>query len=141
MILLASLLVLLGGEAVTKIPGGAFDLPIGCTGPSEIVMGLDAFMGYIYCSKNGDQAMLVEGGAAWGPTCTPKAGFKDLIILKSRAGATLTICYRESKPRNSQQVRREMIVDLGPGQLIAELKGPRDAIIALQVVSGFRLRK
>ena len=114
-----------------KIPGGVLELPKGCSGPAEIVVLVDAFVGFISCNEN-KTSILVEGSAL-----SPGACPKNAVEFKSRHGARMIACLRERQDRASNKPVQTMVVDLGFGSLEIAVKEPKDALLLLQIASSF----
>ena len=130
MLLIASAVAL--SLATMKIPGGVLELPRGCSGPAEIPMLVDSYIGFISCDDN-KTSILVEGSVL-----SPGGCAKDDPRFQSRHGSPMVACWRERVDNVSKKRIQLMRVDIGAGILELTIREPRDAFLLLQIASSFR---
>jgi hypothetical protein len=143
LIFAASLAALVAGSTITEFPGGTIEIPPACTAPAQIKWTHDVFLGSIKCPKDGLTILL------WGDpyTTDPCKTSPDILGLPSRSefyriplssGDSITVCTSEHKAAETGRLIKEMIIDLGPAPLIAEIQTPRQAYLLLQIAMSYR---
>ena len=141
---IAGLAALVAGSTITEFPGGTIEIPPVCSAPAQIEWMHDVFLGSIKCAKDG-LPIFLWGDPLYGPD--PCKTSPDMLGLPSRSdfyriplsgGDSLTVCTRERKSSRPGGLIEEMIVDLGPAPLVAQIKTPRQAYLLLQIAMSFR---
>ena len=143
------MLLLLAGLAVaaatssTEFPGGTIQIPPGCKAPAKITWTHDVFAGSIECPKDG-LTIFLWGDVYIHDPCGPSPNIigvptrTDFYRINLSSGEVLTVCTNERKTAGSGRLIKEMMIDLGPAPLIAEIKAPRQAYLLLQIATSFR---
>jgi hypothetical protein len=117
----------------TVFPGGSIRAAEGCTAPPRIKMLIDAFLGTVECPKQ-RLSIAVFGGAMIGPACSSE---EKRLTLHSSTGRPLVMCATERRGAGDGRLIRELVVDLGPGQLSAVVRSPQDVLLVLQLAASY----
>ena len=142
MFLVGSLAIVLASASTTAFPGGMIDVPRGCTAPAKISMVGDGFMGGIKCPKEGLD-ILVYGDLYTRRPCEAidkkaPAAQRESLEIPIPGGTSIFVCTLERKHSRTQAIIKEMMIDLGPAQLVTEVRTPRQAFVLLQIAMSFR---
>ena len=134
--MLLTFLVVAATSATVTFPGGRLDLPSGCEAPASIPMVIDAYAGFIDCGVP-KLRIALSGGAIAPPACGPQPRPSQSVTLQSNAGLPFVVCTRaRATERPTGPI--SMIIALGGGSLMAEIKTPRDALLLLQLAASWR---
>ena len=100
------------------------------------------FMASIKCPKEGLDILLYGDVYTRGPC----QGTSEKSVLAQReslkipipGGTSISLCTVERKHVRTQALIKEMMIDLGPAQLISEVRTPRQAFVLMQIAMSFR---
>ena len=141
---IAGVAALVAGSTITEFPGGTIEIPPACSAPAQIKWTHDVFLGTIKCPKD-SLTIFLWGDPLYAPD--PCKTSPDILGVPSRSefyriplsgGDSLTVCTTERASSKPGLLMKEMIVDLGPAPLVAEIKSPRQAYLLLQIALSYR---
>ena len=145
MVLAVSLMALLASAATTTFPGGTIDVPEGCTAPANIAAFHDGFFASVKCPKEGLDILFYQDthirDACRGTSDKSILAQRESLQLPLPNGSFVVACTFTRKAESGKTSVEEMVIDLGPAQLISQIRTPRQAFLLLQIGMSFRAAK